>query len=277
VTAAPGDARLPAPAPSEGGVPAREVRDLEVVEDRSAPGDGGFLRVRRLVLRTVFADGRRSEPYPCDVVSRRSTDAVALVLHETLREGGRRRRVRVALKTAVRPPVWLRRRAALSHPDERTWDVVAEVVAGMLEPQDAGAGGVERRAAAEAREEAGLEVAAADVGPLGAESFPSPGITDEKVHFRAAEAPLAGPFAPAGDGSAMEEGGGVRVLPLRDAIAACRTGEVPDMKTEVALLRLADAIGYLPALDRFVEDLPDDLRRRFEAPGLPDGAGPRGR
>jgi hypothetical protein len=71
----------------------------------------------------------------------------------------------------------------------------------------------------------------------------------------------------------MEEGGGVRVLPLREAIAACRAGDVPDMKTEVALLRLADAIGYVPALDRFVEDLPGDLRARWAAPGLsPRGA-----
>jgi ADP-ribose pyrophosphatase len=247
------------------------VKDLEVVEDRTrgTGSDEGFLRVRRLVLRTVFADGHRSAPYPCDVVSRRQTDAVALVLHETLREGGRRRRVRVALKTAVRPPVWLRRTAALSHPDERAWDEVAEVVAGMLEAEDAGKAGVERRAAAEALEEAGVTVAPERVLPLGAESFPSPGITDEKVHFRAAEAPLAGPFAPRGDGSAMEEGQGVRVLPLAAAIAACRTGDVPDMKTEVALLRLADAIGYLPALDAFVEDLPGELRARFRPPGLP--------
>ena len=79
---------------------------------------------------------------------------------------------------------------------------------------------------------------------------------------------LSGAFAPAGDGSAMEAGGGVRVLPLLDAIAACRAGDVPDMKTEVALLRLADAIGYVPSLDRFVEDLPADLRARFAPPGL---------
>jgi ADP-ribose pyrophosphatase len=254
----------------EAGLEARAVADLEVVEDRTASKGSaeGFLKVRRLVLRTVFADGGRSEPYDCDVVSRARTDAVAVVLYDAAREGGRRRGVRVALKTAVRPPVWLRRRASLTQPDDRRWDLLAEVVAGMLEPEDRGRDGVERRAAAEAREEAGREVRARDVRPLGAPSFPSPGVTDEKVHFRAAEAPLSGAFEPAGDGSAMEAGGGVRVLALRDAIAACRAGEVPDMKTEVALLRLADAIGYVPALDRFVEDLPAGLRARFAPPGL---------
>jgi hypothetical protein len=55
---------------------------------------------------------------------------------------------------------------------------------------------------------------------------------------------------------------------LRDAIAACRTGEVPDMKTEIALLRLADAVGYVPALDAFVDDLPPDLRARWAPVGV---------
>ena len=43
---------------------------------------------------------------------------------------------------------------------------------------------------------------------------------------------------------------------LGEAIAMCRDGRVPDMKTEVALLRLADHLGYVPALDAFIKDLP---------------------
>ena len=244
----------------------RAVADVEVVEDRTAGAraDQGFLRVRRLVCRTVFADGGRSEPYACDVVSRAKTDAVAVVLYEI---GGDapRRVVRVALKTGVRPPVWLRRGKALAQPDPRPYGALAEVVAGMLEPEDTGPSGVERRAAIEAREEAGAGVDAADVRALGAPSFASPGVADEKVHFRAVEAALGALSPPAGDGSPMEEGGGVVVMTLSDAIDACRRGEVPDLKTEVALLRLADAIGYVPALDRFVEDLPNDLRPRPRA------------
>jgi ADP-ribose pyrophosphatase len=177
----------------------------------------------------------------------------------------------VLLKTGVRPPVWLRRTLRLTQPDSRTWGVLAEVVAGMLEPADTGASGIERRAAHECLEEAGLAVDERAVRPLGAESFPSPGITDEKVHWRAVEADLGARARPTGDGSPMEEGGAVVVLPLEEAIAACRRGDVPDMKTEIALLRLADAIRYVPGLGRFVDDLPADLRVAWRPLGLPDG------
>ena len=32
----------------------------------------------------------------------------------------------------------------------------------------------------------------------------------------------------------------------------CRDGRVPDMKTELALARLADELGFVPMLDRFL-------------------------
>jgi ADP-ribose pyrophosphatase len=245
------------------------VADVEVVEDRTAGSraDEGFLRVRRLLLRTVWADGGRSTPYPCDVVSRSRTDAVAVVLYDVRPEGARRRPW-VALKTGLRAPVFLRRHARLVQPDARPYAVLAEVVAGMLEPEDAGAGGVEKRAAREAHEEAGASLRPEAVEPLGAESFPSPGVTDEKVHFRAARAPLSGRLEPEGDGSPMEEGGGTWVLPLDEAVAACRAGDIPDMKTEVALLRLADRLGYVPGLRAFADELPEAWRGRWSPPGL---------
>lgn len=248
-----------------------DVVDLEVVEDRTAGSraDEGFLRVRRLVLRNVRRDGSRSAPYPCDVVSRARTDAVALVIYEVADGVVRPGRVRVALKVAVRAPVFLRRRLALTQPDARAYDTVAEIVAGMLEPEDAGPDGVARRAVHEGVEEAGLDLPLASVEELGAESFPSPGITDEKVHFRAARARLDVRRAPSGDGSVMEEGTRVVVLTVEEALAACRRGEIPDMKTELALGRLCDAIGYLPALGRFARELPPDLAARYVAPGFP--------
>ena len=249
---------------------ADDVVDLEIVDDRtkSTRSDEGFLRVRRLVLRNVRRDGSRSATYPCDVVSRSRTDAVAIVLYEVGELSTGRREVRVALKVAVRAPIYLRRQLKLTQPDTRRYDTIAEIVAGMLEPEDTGISGMIRRAIHEGAEEAGLDLSPHDVLPLGAESFPSPGITDEKVHFRAASVPLDVRRKPSGDGSVMEEGTRVVVLPLAEAIAACRRGDIPDMKTELALLRLADAIGYLPSLDRFVDELPADLRARFTPPGL---------
>lgn len=247
-----------------------DVVDVEVLADRTAERGSaeGFLKVRRLEVRTVFADGTRTAPYACDIVSRDKTDAVALLLFDDRTGPSGARSLRVLLKSGVRPPVFLRRRLALTQPDGRRWNRLVEMVAGMLEPDDVGPRGVERRAAAEAREEAGVALAPEQVLPLGAEAFPSPGVTDEKVHFRAARADLDAPTVPTGDGSAMEQGTTVRLASIDEAIAACRTGDVPDLKTEVALLRLCDAVGYLPSLRCFVEDLPPELGARHAPPGL---------
>ena len=40
------------------------------------------------------------------------------------------------------------------------------------------------------------------------------------------------------------------------------------MKTEVALLRLADHLGYVHQLDLFVDELPEAVRGRYSAPGI---------
>jgi ADP-ribose pyrophosphatase len=185
-----------------------------------------------------------------------------------------RREVRVALKTGVRPPVFLRRRLTLTQPDERLFGAIAEVAAGMLEAEDVGPAGISSRAAAECAEEIGVFVDVADVATLGASSFPTPGVTDEKVYFRAAEAPLDRRGTPSGDGTVMEQGGGVVVMGLADAIEACRRGDIPDMKTEVALLRLCDLIGFVPSLGVFVDEMPAALRRGWRPLGISSAAKP---
>jgi ADP-ribose pyrophosphatase len=138
----------------------------------------------------------------------------------------------------------------------------------VLESADDGAGGVERRAAAEAEEECGVSVDPATVEPLGGAMFPSPGVTDEYVYFRAARVPVDRAKGGEGDGSKMEEGQRVLVLDLVDAIARCRRGEFPDMKTEIGLLRLCDRIGFVPQLGRFVDELPPGLRARYSRLGI---------
>ena len=242
-----------------------EVTELEIVEDRTegSLADEGFLRVRRYLLRHVHADGSRGAPYPCDVMSRKDVDAVAVILYE--RSG---RRVQVVLKEGVRPPVYLRRTKELVQPDEADRLMVIEMAAGVLEAGDRGDGAIERRAAAEAEEECGTAIDPAGVHALGGPSFPSPGVTDEKVFFASAAVRLADAVAVAGDGSGMEEGTRRVVMELRDAIAACRDGRIPDMKTELALLRLCDQLGYLPQLDAFVDELPESVRARFDPPGI---------
>jgi ADP-ribose pyrophosphatase len=243
-----------------------DVVDVEVVDDLTpqARCDVGFLKLRRLRIRNVYADGTRSDPYACDVMSRSDVDAVTVVLYEV--DG--RRRVRVLLKEGLRPAVFLRKTKPLSRPDPKPWLFVAEIAAGVLEKSDDGAGGIERRAAAEAEEECGLAVDPASVEPLGGPMFPSPGVTDEFVHFRAAHVPVGHGKGGDGDGSKMEEGQRVLVLDLADAIARCRRGEIPDMKTEIGLLRLCDRIGFLPQLGMFADELPAALRALHSRLGI---------
>ena len=178
------------------------------------------------------------------------------------------RQVRVVLKEGLRPAVFLRSRKDLARPDLRPWLRVVEIAAGVLEEGDGGLGGIERRAAAEAAEECGLHVDPADVDALGGAMFPSPGVTDEKVFFRCAEVQADHAGEASGDGSAMEESQRLVVLELGEAITRCRRGEIPDMKTEIGLLRLADRIGWLPQLGVFADELPEELRTRFRALGL---------
>ncbi|MFQ5506167.1 MAG: NUDIX hydrolase [Planctomycetota bacterium] len=229
--------RKPAPGP-----PA--LRDVEVLEDRTdqlSPREG-FLRLSRLVLTNRYGDSTRSKPYHCDIVSRPCVDAVTVVLYQ--RDGDR---VLVGLREGLRPPVYLRRRKPdLLFPDDPPYGLIHETVAGILEPADAEHDletALARRAAAECLEEAGLAVSPADIQDLGGAAFPSPGVADEKVYFKAAEVDFSKAGRPAGDGSTMEESGRLVVLPLDEALARCRRGEIPDMKTEIGLARLGEKLG----------------------------------
>jgi ADP-ribose pyrophosphatase len=243
------------------------LRSIEIVADLTAESrcDEGFLRLRRLRLRNHYQDGTRSEVYPCDVVSRPGSDAVVAVLYEI--DGARR--VRVLLRDAPRAPVYLRSAGRFVHPDPRVYLSLMELVAGLVEESDgAGDSGLCRRAAIEAQEEAGVSVPAGEFRVLGGESFASPGTSDEKLRFCCARAVLSAASAGAGDGSVMEQGASLVALELAEAIEACRSGAIPDMKTELGLLRLADHLGYLPQLGCFVDELPPALAARHSRLGL---------
>lgn len=247
------------------------LQRIEVVADRTAesPADQGFLKLRRLELRNHYADGGTSEPYPCDLVSRRGIDAVVAVLYARDERAAGPDRVRVLLRRAIRAPIYLRHEKSFVHPDPRAYTSIDELVAGIVEPDDVtGAAGLRHRAQVEALEEAGLDLPEERFEVLGGETFATPGISDEKLYFTAAPAPLERARQGAGDGSVMEEGAEIVVMSLAEAVAACRDGRIPDMKTEVGLLRLADHLGYLPQLDRFVDELPAEIAASFRALGV---------
>ncbi|MEM7263425.1 MAG: NUDIX hydrolase [Planctomycetota bacterium] len=242
---------------------------IEIVDDRTVGSrcDEGFLRVRRLSIRNRYADGSTSDAYPCDIVSRPSADAVAIVLYRVER-AEKSRRVSVVLKEAPRAPIYFRKDDDLVIPDDREYRTIVELVAGLIETEDDGPGGLERRAAIESEEEAGYTVPIERVRAVGGGTFASPGITDEKVYYCVADVTGLEAGEVAGDGSTMEEGTVPVVLELRDAIRLCREGAIPDMKTEVGLWRLADAIGYLPQLDRFADELSSESVADLDSLGV---------
>lgn len=208
--------------------------ELEVLEDLSARArcDEGFLHLRRLRCCNVRADGSRSRPYTVDIVDRPVPDAVAVLVWRQGAHG-----VEVLTRRTLRPAAYFRKDLPLPVPEGAPSLTVEELVAGVLEPEDRGTVGVQQRAAAEVREEAGYSVEAAAVELLGPAFFMLPGIVSEKIHPTAVDVTGLPPGEALGDGSPLEEGASVRWWPIDGLLAACRTGEVADAKTELCVLR----------------------------------------
>jgi ADP-ribose pyrophosphatase len=215
------------------------VAEIEIVEDYTARArcDEGFLRLRRLRAQNRRADGTRSREYPIDVIDRPTLDAVAVCLWARTPRG-----VEVLTRRGLRPAAFFRRGKTPVLP-EREYLLVEELVAGVLEPGEVGLDALRGRGADEAREEAGIEIAPAELHPLGGPFFPLPGIVSEKIHLLegevargAADGPHDAPHE--GDGSPLEEGAELQWRELHAAIAACEAGEIEDAKTEIALRRL---------------------------------------
>ena len=205
--------------------------ELDVVADHSAE-DVGFLTLKRYEL-VVVKDGKRSHPFRYDMIDRRALDAAVMAAHHLDADG----QACVYLRTAIRPPVALRRIAPLSS------GVVWELPAGLIEP------GEEPRAAAarELDEELGFAVEAEAMEPLGEPSFPAPGFVGEIQWFFHVRIDPAARKEPDGDGSPLEDAARVVSVPLEDALEACRIGEIRDAKTEIGLRRLASLLTCRPA------------------------------
>jgi len=204
----------------------RAFDGYEIVSDERL-GDGGFLRIRRLRLCVRRGDGSLSKEGLYDFVERpMGKDAVVLVLWHRAPDG-----VRVLLRHAPRVPLYFRDPAlGTSH---------AEVVAGILETGEDDWPAIQKRAAAEAHEEAGVTVAAEAVERLGPASFPTAGMFSELFHFVAAEvADPARAVVPPTDGSPFEEGASLEWVALDEALRRCDEGTLVDLKTELALRRL---------------------------------------
>lgn len=221
----------------DGGGDASPVR-YELLEEQRI-GEGGFLSIRRLRLRVVGSDGRDHGVGLWDFVERPvGLDAVVLALYH---RDPVNQKVRVLLRAGLRVPlVFGRPEADPRHPVR-----LPELVAGIVEVGEESDEAIRRRAADEALEEAGLTVEVESVRRLGPPMYPTPGMCAERFHFCACEVPasaLAAVQPPTGDGSPFEEGAELRWVALDEALEAIRRGELPDMKTEIGLRRLAETL-----------------------------------
>lgn len=218
----------------------KQVRDIEVVEDftSSARCDEGFLHVRRLRARNRRPDGSASNIYRIDMVDRPRLDAVAVVIYRRGENG-----LELLTRMNLRPAAYFRKDRDPAVPDGRSHLFCEEIVAGLLETSDKGEAGLRHRAAEEAREEAGFTVSPDEVRVLGGPFFVAPGILSEKIFLCAVEVTGKIQQTPEGDGSPLEEGGVTRWRTVDELIAACRSGEIQDAKTEIGALRLMAELG----------------------------------
>jgi ADP-ribose pyrophosphatase len=209
---------------------------LELIEDVSPAGPPGFLRLLRRRLRAIYPDGSKSAPFIYDEVDRKAIDAVVIAAHYRDQAGRRH----VYLRSALRPPVVLRGRKRSPLPEADPESSIWELPAGLVEAGETTLAGVRQAAARELEEELGFEVPAQALVELGPSTFPAPGVIAERHFFFAVEVDPGRRGTPSLDGSALEHAGEVVAIALEEALALCRSGDIVDAKTELALRRLQE-------------------------------------
>jgi ADP-ribose pyrophosphatase len=206
---------------------------LREVEDLSPPAERGYLRLRRSRLTAQRPGGEPSEPFVYDSVERTALDAV--VVAALFVEDGRRM---VYLRSAVRPPVYLRPLERRPLPEKATLGVLWELPAGLVEDDECSPEGLRRCASRELEEELGFAIDPARFEPLGPPSFPSGGVIGERHHYFQVAVDPSRRGTPAEDGSVLERDALIAAVTLEEAISLCLSGEIEDSKTEIALHRL---------------------------------------
>lgn len=208
---------------------------IEIVSDVSTTmgSHEGFIRVRRLVLRNRYDDGTASEEYRYDCAERDAMDAVGIVLVD--------RTGRVCLRSSIRPPLSLRPGYSVPLRSKETGDpTLFEIPAGLVETDEEGEDGLRACCARETMEEVGIDAPPASFERLGPPVYLTPGLIAEQIHLFVAEVDHASAVPPTMDGSPVEERAKLEWVSLDEALAACRDGRIGDVKTEVAIRRLAE-------------------------------------
>ena len=216
------------------------------VLDHVRIGHGAFLQLHRAVVTMVHDDGSESRQGTYEYLDREvGRDAVVVVLW---RHHGPE--VEVLIRRGLRMPLLLRKTALTPQVLDPAPGYTLELVAGLIEPDEealleqAPAGAtlvLAGRALAEIEEEAGFRLPASRIVPLGSFIYPTTGIFAERLYFFAAQVHAdEEPSAHDGDGSIFEENASTTWWPLSTAIAACVSGKIADLKTEIGLRRLVD-------------------------------------
>ena len=183
--------------------------------------------VHRLDLVAHYADGTVSEPFSYDIGARVALDAVVIAAHYA-HEG----ETFVYLRSAIRPPCALRP-VSPAH-NGSLWELPAGLVEPGEDPVDT--------AARELGEELGFDTPVHDLKELGPWTFPSPGMIGERHLFFSVAVDPKTRSTPTEDGSPLERSAAIVAVSLRDALVHCRSGAIPDAKTELALRRLAESL-----------------------------------
>jgi ADP-ribose pyrophosphatase len=212
--------------------------DIEIIEDLSAqtPSDKGYLKVRRLRLRTRFADGSASEVFRYDAVDRAALDAVVVLMWAARTDAPRD--PLVCVRSQLRPPLLLRRGRELVVPDQRVALELWELPAGLIEADERGEEGVLECARRETEEETGFSLPRGEFARLGAPVFLSPGLCAEKIHLVKVRVPDHQQAVEAKGDGVVEAGSTVAWWPLSECLARAEDGTIEDAKTELALRRL---------------------------------------
>lgn len=209
---------------------------LALVQERASLDPPGFLRLKRMQMRVLFADGTTSEPFEYDAIDCIRVDAVVIAAHYRGADGRRR----VFLRLCLRPPVAMRARERSPIVERETLGALWELPAGLVEADEQSPEGLRRCAARELLEEVGFAVAPDALRELGPSGFPAPGVIAERHFFFHVEIDPAQIQVPTEDGSPLEQHALVTAVDLEHALALTRSGALEDEKTELALRRLAE-------------------------------------